>query len=99
VSAPRAPARREIVTVHVPPVELQLLDAKVTIVEVHKYEAPWTGPMYHVACVVEWGGYRSQVFFVDAKDNDELERKLKVEISKMKLMIASGFTAPFQRVA
>jgi hypothetical protein len=49
--------------------------------------------------VVEWGGYRSQVFFVDARDNDELERKLKVEISKMKLMIASGFTAPFQRVA
>jgi len=91
--------QRQVVTVHVPPVELQLLDAKVTIVEVHRYETPWTGPMYHVACVVEWGGYRSQVFFVDAKDNDELERKLKVEISKMKLMIASGFTAPFQRVA
>ena len=91
--------QRQVVTVHVPPIELQLLDAKVTIVEVHRYETPWTGPMYHVACVVEWGGYRSQVFFVDAKDNDELERKLKVEISKMKLMIASGFTAPFQRVA
>jgi hypothetical protein len=99
VSAPRAPARREVVTVHVPPVEVQLLDAKVTIVEVHRYETPWTGPMYHVACVVEWGGYRSQVFFVDAKDNEELERKLKVEISKMKLMVASGFTAPFQRIA
>jgi hypothetical protein len=55
--------------------------------------------MYHVACVVEWGGYRSQVFHVDAKDNEELERKLKVEISKMKLMVASGFTAPFQRIA
>lgn len=99
MSAPRAPARREVVTVHVPPVEVQLLDAKVTIVEVHRYETPWTGPMYHVACVVEWGGYRSQVFFVDAKDNEELERKLKVEISKMKLMVASGFTAPFQRIA
>jgi hypothetical protein len=91
--------QRQTVTVHVPPVELQLLDAKVTIVEVHRYETPWTGPMYHVACVVEWNGYRSQVFHVDAKDNDELERKLKVEISKMKLMITSGFTAPFQRVA
>jgi hypothetical protein len=91
--------QRQVVTVHVPPVELQLLDAKVTIVEVHRYETPWTGPMYHVACIVEWGGYRSQVFFVDAKDNEELERKLKVEIAKMKLMVASGFTAFFQRIA
>jgi hypothetical protein len=91
--------QRQVVTIHVPPVELQLLDAKVTIVEVRKYELPWTGPMYHVACVVEWGGYRSNVFFVDAKDNEELERKLKVEIAKMKLMVASGFTAPFQRAA
>jgi hypothetical protein len=99
VSAPRAPARREVVTVHVPPVELQLLDAKVTIVEVHRYETPWSGPRYLVACHVEWGGYRSQLFNLDVKDNDELERKLKVEISKMKLMIASGFTAPFQRIA
>jgi hypothetical protein len=90
---------RQSITIQVPPVELQVLDAKVTIVEVHKYELPWTGPMYHVACVVEWGGYRSQVFFIDAKDNEELERKLKVEIAKMKLMVASGFTAPLQRIA
>ena len=91
--------QRQVVTVHVPPVELQLLDAKVTIVEVHRYETPWTGSMYHVACVVEWNGYRSQVFHVDAKDNDELERKLRVEVAKMKLMITSGYTAPFQRVS
>jgi len=91
--------QRQVVTVHVPPIELQLLDAKVTIVEVHRYETPWTGPVYHVACVVEWGGYRSQVFFVDAKDNVELEQKLKVEIAKMKLMVMTGYTAPLQRIA
>jgi hypothetical protein len=90
--------QRQVVTVHVPPVEVQVLDAKVTIVEVRKYETPWTGPVYHVACVVEWNGYRSQVFHVDARDNEELEQKLKVEIAKMKLMIISGYTAPFQRV-
>jgi hypothetical protein len=90
--------QRQVVTVHVPPVEVQVLDAKVTIVEVLRYETPWTGSMYHVACVVEWNGYRSQVFHVDAKDNDDLERKLKVEIAKMKLMITSGYTVPFQRV-
>ena len=98
MSAPRAPARRETVTVHVPPVEVQVLDAKVTIVEVLRYETPWTGPVYHVACYVEWGGYRSQVFHVDARDNEELERKLKTEVAKMKLMIMSGCTTPFQHV-
>ena len=90
---------RQSVTVQVPPVELQVLDAKVTIVEVHKYETPWTGSMYRVSCFIEWGGYRSQVFHLDVKDNDELERKLKIEVAKMKVAITSGFTLPFQRIA
>jgi hypothetical protein len=99
MSAPAAPRQRPVIRVQVPPVEIELLDAKVTIIEVHRYETPWTGPMYHVACTVEWGGYRSQVFFVDAKDNEELEQKLKVEIAKMKLMVMTGYTAPLQRIA
>jgi len=99
MSAKPLPRQRPVIRVQVPPVELELLDAKVTIIEVHKYETPWTGPVYHVACVVEWGGYRSQVFFVDAKDNVELEQKLKVEIAKMKLMVMTGYTALLQRIA
>jgi hypothetical protein len=89
---------RQSITIQVPPVELQVLDAKVAIVEVAR-SVRFDGEVhYHVSCTVEWGGYRSPIFHLDVKDNDELERKLKVEIAKMKLMIASGFTVPFQRI-
>jgi len=87
------------VTVHVPPVEIQVLDAKVTIVEVRGYTSFAGERRYIVSCFIEWSGYRSPVFQLDVKSNEELERKLKVEIAKMKLAIASGFTLPFQRTA
>jgi len=87
------------VTVHVPPVEAQVLDAKVTIVEVRGYTSFTGERRYIVSCFVEWGGYRSPVFQLDVKSNEELERKLRVEVAKMKLAIASGFTLPFQRTA
>jgi len=87
------------VTVQVPPVEAQVLDAKVTIVEVRGYTSFTGERRYIVSCFVEWGGYRSPVFQLDVKSNEELERKLRVEVAKMKLAIASGFTLPFQRTA
>ena len=99
MSARRVPRERPTVTVQIPPVEVQVLDAKVTIAEVRGYTSFAGERRYIVSCFVEWGGYRSPLFQLDVKDNDELEQKLKVEIAKMKLAIHSGFTLPFQRVA
>jgi len=99
MSARTPPSLRPVVKAQIPPIELELLQAKVTIVEVHKYETPWSGARYIVSCQVEYGGYRSQLFQLDVKDNEELERKLMVEIAKMKLHVATGYTLPYQRIA
>jgi len=95
VTAPRRP----VTTVIVPPVDVDVDGVKATIVEVHAYTAPDGGRRYIVACYLECDGYRSQLFHVDAADNVELRRKLKVEAAKMRLQLAAGFTQPFQRIA
>ena len=91
--------RREAHTVHIPPVEVEVLGARVTVVEVTRYTRFDGERRYIVSCFAEWSGYRSPVFQLDVKDNEELYRKLSVEVAKMKLAVASGFTLPFQRTA
>jgi hypothetical protein len=82
---------RETITVRVPPAELEVRGAKVTVVEVHGYD--WLdGRRYLVSCFIEMDGYRSPLFHLDVRDEDELARKLAVEIAKMRLAVFAGFT-------
>jgi hypothetical protein len=94
-----APPKRPTFTVNVPPVETELDGAKVTVVEVTSYTAVNDEKRYIVSCIVETDGYRSQLFRLDVRDNEELARQLRIEIAKMRLMLRSGFTLPFQRIA
>jgi len=93
------PPNRPVVTVNIPPVETELDGAKVTVVEVSDYTTLSGEKRYIVSCIVETDGYRSQLFRLDVRDNEDLERQLRIEIAKMRLMITSGFTLPFQRIA
>jgi hypothetical protein len=94
-----APPKRPTFTVNVPPVETELDGAKITVVEVTSYTAVTGEKRYIVSCIVETDGYRSQLFRLDVRDNEELARQLRIEIAKMRLMLKSGFTLPFQRIA
>ncbi|RLE84494.1 MAG: hypothetical protein DRJ67_10465 [Thermoprotei archaeon] len=82
----------------IPPVAVNVEGARVIILEVIRYTRFDGAKRYIVSCQVEWGGYRSPRFQLDVADNAELERKLRVEVSKMQLMVVSGYTTPFQRV-
>ncbi|RLC73745.1 MAG: hypothetical protein DRI26_00205 [Chloroflexi bacterium] len=65
-------------------------DVVVTIYEV----IPLTGvegtKSYHVELDLTWRGVRSRRFFLDARNFDELKKKLLVEIAKFKLFILLG---------
>jgi len=85
-------------TVQVTPVFTEVAGATVVIVGVVPYTTLTGEKRYLVSCVVEYGGWRSQPFVLDVASNEELERKLRVEVARMKVFIASGYTVPFQRV-
>jgi len=88
---------RPVTKVIVTPIEARLDDAKVTIVEVVGYTRFDGERRYIVSCFLEWEGWRSQTFHLDVRDGAELERRLKVELAKMKLAVAAGHTSPFSR--
>jgi len=86
------------IDVYVTPVFLELDGAKVTIVGIVPYETLSGDKRYLVSCYVEWRGWRSQTFQLDVATNEELTRKLRVEIARMKVFVLSGNTQLFQRV-
>jgi hypothetical protein len=86
------------VKVQVPPVFLEFEGARVTILEVAPYVRVDGARRYLVSCIVEVDGYRSPLFHIDAGDNEELARRLRVEIAKMRVMIAAGYTEPFTKL-
>jgi len=88
----------ETIEVIVPPISFNLDGAKVTIVGVVPYTNIEGEKRYIVSCQVEWRGWRSGTFQLDVADNRELERKLKVEIARMKICILSGYPLPFRKL-
>jgi len=64
--------------------------AKVTILEITSHKWIDGSTHYIVSCQVEYGSYKSQIFQLDVKSNDELMAKLKAEVAKLKLMIYAG---------
>jgi hypothetical protein len=91
-------AEPTVTKIIVTPIETALDDAKVRIVGVVSYTRYDGARRYIVSCSVEWGGYRSGTFTLDVADGAELERKLKVEVARMKLAILSGQEHLFAKV-
>jgi len=89
---------RPVTKVIVTPIEARVDDGKVTIVEVTGYTRFDGEKRFIVSCFLEWEGYKSQLFHLDVKDGVELERKLKLELAKMKLAVMAGYAFPFTRV-
>jgi len=76
--------------VTIPPIFLDVDGAKVTILEITSRKWVDGSTHYIVSCQVEYGSYKSPIFQLDVKSNDELMAKLKVEVSKLKLMSYAG---------
>ena len=74
----------------VAPVTLRVDDARVEIFEVLKFDFPDGKPRYHVTCRIRWRDVTSRVFFLDVTDMKDLERKLKIELSKLKMLYLVG---------
>ncbi len=89
---------REPVRVFIPPIAVDVDGARCVILEVTKSTDVRGETVYHVSVFCECCGYRSPVFTVDARTNEELQGKLRAEVAKMKLLVRMGVTHPFTHV-
>jgi len=69
------------VTVHAPPLVVDLKNAKAYILEAFK-----TSLSYHFVVVIEYNGVRSRPFTIDARTTRELATKLRVEAAKLRII-------------
>jgi len=81
----------------IPPVAIDVEGAKVIILEVIRYTRFDGATRFLVSCQVECQGWLSPQFRLDVKDERDLINQLRVEVSKMQLLLMSGFTRIFQR--
>ena len=80
-AAPRAP----ILTLTITPVDIEVDDCTVTILEVAKLRLPWE--QYQASVQVKCKDAVSRVFQVDFKDKEELKQKLETEVAKFKYIL------------
>jgi len=73
-----------------PPIIIDVEDAKVEILEVVKYTLPNGEDRYHVVCRLYWRDIKTRPFFLDAKDMDDLRKKIEIELSKIKILYIIG---------
>jgi hypothetical protein len=79
-------SRREpFLTLTITPIEIEVENCILTILEVSKYKLPWD--LYQASCQVKCGDYMSKIFQIDFTDKDDLKRKILIEISKFKYLI------------
>jgi len=70
----------------IPPFSFLLDGVKVTIYEVLKHKFISGDTWYYVTVRLQSGNFKSRIFGVDARDEEDLKKKLLVEISKLKLL-------------
>jgi hypothetical protein len=67
------------------PVDVEIDDCVVTILEASKLNLPWDE--FQVSCQARCGNIQSQIFHITYKTPKELAQKLKTEIAKLKYML------------
>lgn len=68
------------------PVQLEIDGCTVTLLEVRQYTTIDRKRRYLVSCRARCGNRTSQTFFLDVESNSDLLWKLKVELSKFRLV-------------
>lgn len=86
----RIPKPEQSITILVPPIQLKIDNCIATLIESLKYETIYRETRYFVAVKVKCNNKESPIFRVDVKNEEELMWKLRSEISKLKLLEASG---------
>jgi hypothetical protein len=81
--------RRPVQTLTITPIEVEIDNCIVTILEVAKLPMSWMEPgyVYQASCQVRCGDVTSQVFTITYRDASELKSKLQVEVTKFRYMI------------
>ena len=79
------PARGPILTLTITPVDIEIEDCRVTILEVARLKLWWE--QYHASVQVRCGDVLSRVFHLDFKNTEELRQKLVTEVTKLKYML------------
>jgi hypothetical protein len=81
--------RRPVQTLTITPIEVEIDNCVVTILEVARLPMTWTeaGYEYQASCQVRCGDVTSQVFTITYRDASELKSKLQVEVTKFRYML------------
>jgi len=75
----------------IPPVKIELDDNEVAILEVIKLEPAGKLIGYHVVVEAKVGGEKTPRFFVTVKSWEDLQRKLRIELAKWRMLKESGW--------
>jgi hypothetical protein len=76
----------ETTKIHATPFSIMVDDVPVTILEVVKSELDPNNPWYHVVVQIIYKGIKSRVYSLDVRNTKDLVKKLKVEITKIKML-------------
>lgn len=68
------------------PITVDIDGCTVSILEVHKYTTIDKRQRYIVSCRARCGDKTSNTFFIDVESNSELLWKLRIELSKFRLL-------------
>jgi len=74
--------RPPAITLTMLPVDIEVGDTVVTILEATKLKLPWDEWM--ISCQIKCGQVASKIFNITYKDNKELRLKLELEVAKFK---------------
>ena len=74
--------KKPILELIITPMEIEVEDCEVTVLEVTKLPLPWEE--YQASIQIKTDNVTSKIFQVTFKDKDELKRKLVMETTKFK---------------
>ncbi|MCS7387186.1 MAG: hypothetical protein NDF55_10755 [archaeon GB-1867-005] len=74
------------VSLIIPPFSVQVDDCTVEVLEVKKHELISGEKFYSVAVRFNYKGIKSKIVNLTVKDEKDLQRKLKIEVSKIKFL-------------
>lgn len=76
----------ETTKLHITPFSVMVDDVPVRILEVLKTSLDPENPWYHVTVQITYKGIKSRIYTLDVKNMKDLIKKLKIEITKIKII-------------